>query len=183
MADAEIRAVRSAMARRRVAIIGLGMAAAPHAKSLLDLADRVEIVSAFSRSTERAAAFAKQFAIPTTTDLAAIVADKSITAALILTPPWTHLDLVRTLAGAGKHILLEKPVEATTARAVELVEICRRHGVTLAMMLQHRFRDASAALAERIAAGGLGRISAASGAPLLWLPPDYFDESGRGTLE
>ncbi len=90
---------------------------------------------------------------------------------------------MRTLAGAGKHILLEKPVEATTARAVELVEICRRHGVTLAMMLQHRFRDASAALAERIAAGGLGRIAAASVAVRWWRPQSYYDESGRGTLE
>src|SRR5882724_3545600 len=105
------------MTRRRVAIIGLGMAVTPHAKSLLDLADRVEVAAAFSRSPERAAAFARQFPIPTTNDLDAIVDDPSITAVLILTPPWSHLDLVRRMAGAGKHILLEKPVEATTARA------------------------------------------------------------------
>ena len=45
------------MARRRVAIIGLGMAVAPHAKSLMDLADRVEVAAAYSRSPERAADF------------------------------------------------------------------------------------------------------------------------------
>jgi len=170
------------MARRRVAIIGLGMAVAPHAKSLLDLTDRVEIVWAFSRSAERAAAFTKQFAIPTTTDLAAIVADNSITAVLVLTPPWTHLDLVRMFAGAGKHILLEKPVEATTARAIELVEVCRRHGATLAMMLQHRFRESSLTLAERIATGAIGRIAAASVAVRWWRPQSYYDEPGRGSL-
>ena len=38
------------MAKRRLAIIGLGMAVTPHAKSLLDLADRVEVAAAFSPS-------------------------------------------------------------------------------------------------------------------------------------
>jgi UDP-N-acetyl-2-amino-2-deoxyglucuronate dehydrogenase len=170
------------MSRRRVAIIGLGMAVAPHARSLLDLKDRVEIAAAFSRSPERTAAFAKEFAVPTTNDLDAVLADKSISAVLILTPPWSHLDLVRRFAASGKHILLEKPVEATTARAVELVDAYRRAGVTLAMMLQHRFRPASRALADLCAAGGIGHLVAASVSIRWWRPQSYYDEPGRGTL-
>src|SRR5271166_3381053 len=112
------------MPRRRVAIIGLGMAVAPHARSLIDLADRVEVAWAYSRSAKRAAAFARIAPFPTTSSLEAIVDDKSISAVLVLTPPWSHLDLVRRLAGAGKHILLEKPIDATTARAVEIVGLC-----------------------------------------------------------
>jgi UDP-N-acetyl-2-amino-2-deoxyglucuronate dehydrogenase len=145
------------MTRRRVAIIGLGMAVTPHARSLLDLAERVDIAAAFSRSPARCDAFARQFSIPTTNDIAAIVDDKTISAVLVLTPPWTHLDLVRRLAAAGKHVLLEKPVEATLARAAELVAVCRDAGVTLGMVLQHRFRPASLALADLCATGGLGR--------------------------
>jgi predicted dehydrogenase len=154
------------MTRRRVAIIGLGMAVGPHARSLIDLADRVEVAAAFSRSPERAAAFAKEFPIPTTTDLSAIIDDRSITAALVLTPPWSHLDLVRKLAGAGQ----------------QLVETCRQAGVTLAMMLQHRFRPASLRLTELCAAGGLGQLVAASVAVRWWRPQSYYDEPGRGTL-
>src|SRR5437868_10269181 len=130
----------TAMSRRRVAIIGLGMAAAPHARSLLDLSDTVEVAWAYSRSTERAAAFARQFPFPTTTELRLVLEDPSITAALVLTPPWTHLELVRALVGAGKHVLLEKPVEGTTARAEELVALCEAAGSTLAIVFQHRFR-------------------------------------------
>lgn len=170
------------MPRRRVAIIGLGMAVAPHAKSLLDLSDRIEVAWAYSRSAERAAAFARQFPFPTTTDLHAILDDPSITAVLILTPPWAHLDLVRACAGAGKHVLLEKPVEATMARAVELVSTCRQSGVALAIMLQHRFRETSLTLAERLAQGALGRIAAASVSVRWWRPQSYYDELGRGTL-
>jgi UDP-N-acetyl-2-amino-2-deoxyglucuronate dehydrogenase len=170
------------MTRRRVAIIGLGMAVAPHAKSLLDLRDRVEVAWGYSRSPERAAKFAKEFGLPTTTDLGAVLNDKSISAVLVLTPPWAHLDLVKQLSGAGKHVLLEKPVEATTARAAELVAACQVAGVTLAMVLQHRFREASPALASRIEAGALGGIAAASVAVRWWRPQSYYDEPGRGTL-
>ena len=47
------------MTRHRIAVIGLGMAVTPHAKSLLDLRDRVEVAYAFSRSEARRQAFAR----------------------------------------------------------------------------------------------------------------------------
>src|SRR4051794_9150872 len=124
------------------------MAVTPHAQSLLDLAERVDVVAAFSRSAARRDAFAKRFPFPVTGDIAAVAEDKSIDAVLVLTPPNAHLEIVRTLAGAGKHILLEKPVEITTPRAIELVETCRRAGVTLGMVFQHRFREVSERLAR-----------------------------------
>jgi predicted dehydrogenase len=49
------------MARPRIALIGLGMAVTPHARSLLDLRDRVEVAYAFSPSAARRRAFADKF--------------------------------------------------------------------------------------------------------------------------
>lgn len=135
------------MAQHRIALIGLGMAVTPHAKSLLDLASRAEVVHAFSPSQERRAAFAKSFRFPLADTLDRVLADKSVTAIGILTPPNTHLELVRKAAAAGKHILLEKPLETSTARAEEVVAAARSAGVTLGICLQHRFRPAGARLA------------------------------------
>src|SRR5690349_24086308 len=81
--------------KHRIALIGLGMAVTPHAKSLVDLKDRVEVVAAFSPSEARRKAFAEKFPFPLVGSLDAILADKSIDAVEILTPPNTHLDLVR----------------------------------------------------------------------------------------
>src|ERR1043165_3086956 len=117
-----MRNERVATRKHRIAIIGLGMAVAPHAQSLADLKDRVEVVHAFSPSKARRAAFAERFPFPLADDLDTILADKTIDCVEILTPPNTHLDLVRACAAAGKHILLEKPLEVSTGRAVELVE-------------------------------------------------------------
>ena len=169
------------MKRHRVAIIGLGMAVTPHAKSLLDLADRVEVAHAFAPSEKRRRAFAEEFAFPLSDSLDAVLADKSVDAVLILTPPNTHLELVRRAAQAGKHVLLEKPIEITTERSLELIRACRDAGVTLGIVLQHRFRPPAVKLRELLAAGELGAILGASAAIRLWRPQSYYDQPGRGT--
>jgi predicted dehydrogenase len=165
----------------RLALIGLGMAVTPHARSLLDLSGRVDVAAAFSPSAKRRADFAARFPFPTVETIERILDDASIDAVLILTPPNTHLDLVRRVAAAGKHILLEKPLEITTARAIELVETCRRSAVTLAVVLQHRFRPAAMRLAAHLSSGQLGAVVGCSTAIKLWRPQIYYDEPGRGT--
>jgi UDP-N-acetyl-2-amino-2-deoxyglucuronate dehydrogenase len=169
------------MAKHRIAVIGLGMAVTPHAKSLVDLKDRVEIVAAFSPSEARRAAFAVKFPFPLASSLEAILADKSIDCVEILTPPNTHLDLVRKCAAAGKHILLEKPLEVSTERAIELVGTARQAGVTLGVMLQHRFRPAALKLRQMMRDGALGSIVNCSTVIRLWRPQSYYDVEGRGT--
>ena len=169
------------MARHRLALIGLGMAVTPHAKSLLDLKDRVEVAGVFSPSAERRQAFARQFPFPLTERLDAILGDNSIDAVAILTPPSTHLELVHLAADARKHVLLEKPLDITTARAEALVENCRKARVKLGVVLQHRFRPAAMKLAEMLHAGELGQIVGCSTMIRLWRPQSYYDQPGRGT--
>ena len=167
----------------RIALIGLGMAVTPHAKGLVDLVaeGRADVVAAFAPSAARREKFKHQFPFPPTADLDAILADRSITAVGILTPPNTHLDLVRRAAAAGKHILLEKPLEIDTPRAEQLVADAEAAGVTLAVMLQHRFRPAGERLQALLDEGRLGRIINCSTSIRLWRPQSYYDEPGRGT--
>jgi UDP-N-acetyl-2-amino-2-deoxyglucuronate dehydrogenase len=163
----------------RVALVGLGMAVAPHAKSLADLRQRVEVAYAYSPSAERRAKFAAQFPLPTCDRLETILEDRSVGAVLILTPPNTHLDLVERCAAAGKHILLEKPLEISTARAEKLVQSASK--VKLGIVLQHRFRPAAEKLSELLKAGKLGDLVSASAMVPNWRPQSYYDQPGRGT--
>jgi UDP-N-acetyl-2-amino-2-deoxyglucuronate dehydrogenase len=110
---------------KRVALVGLGMAVTPHARSLLDLEDRAQVAYAFSPSPERRAKFAERFAFPQCDRLETILEDRSVDAVLVLTPPNTHLELVSRCAAAGKHVLLEKPLEVSTQRAERLVDVCK----------------------------------------------------------
>lgn len=168
--------------KTRIALVGLGMAVTPHAKGLMDLADTVEVVHAFSPSEARRQAFSRRFPFPTCDSMDVILGDDSVEAVAVLSPANTHRDIGLAVARAGKHVLMEKPLETTTRRAVELVEGCREAGVTLGVVLQHRFRPAGMRLAGLLRDGELGRIAGCSAAIRLWRPQGYYDEPGRGTL-
>lgn len=167
-------------ARPRIALVGLGMAVKPHAESYLDLADRVEVAWAWSPSAGRRAAFAESFPFPLATSLDQILADETVTAVGIQTPPNTHLELVGRCAAAGKHVLLEKPLEVDLPRSTAVVETCERAGVTLGIMLQHRFRPSGVRLRELLAEGDLGRPIGGHVSVLNWRPQSYYDQPGRG---
>jgi predicted dehydrogenase len=159
----------------RVAIVGLGMAVTPHAESLLELGERIEVAYAFSPSAERRAAFGQRFPFPQCERLETILQDRTVDAVLVLTPPNTHLELVERIAAAGKHVLLEKPLEVSTEKAEQLVR--KAAGVKLGVVLQHRFRPA----AEKLRSTDLGRIVSASALIPVWRPQSYYDQPGRGT--
>lgn len=103
-----------------------------------------------------------EVSFPVTGEIDRILGDATVSAAAVLTPPATHLELCARFAAAGKHVLLEKPVETTTARAAELVARCRAHGVRLDLVFQHRFKPAAERLKEALAQGRLGKIAGAS---------------------
>lgn len=170
------------MKKTRIAIVGLGMAVTPHAKGLVDLADVVEVVHAYAPSEARRRAFAERFPFPTSDSLETILEDGSVEAVAIFTPANTHADIAERCAAAGKHVLLEKPLDITTARAEAAVDACRKAGVTLGIVLQHRFRPAGTRLAEVIQAGELGTIVGCSTVIRLWRPQAYYDEPGRGSF-
>jgi UDP-N-acetyl-2-amino-2-deoxyglucuronate dehydrogenase len=90
--------------------------------------------------------------------------------------------LVERCAGAGKHILLEKPLECSTERALPLVDAAETAGIKLAVVFQHRFREASEHLRALLEQGALGELAAVNVICPWWRPQSYYDEPGRGTL-
>jgi UDP-N-acetyl-2-amino-2-deoxyglucuronate dehydrogenase len=173
---------RSDPARLRLAVIGAGLGSAPHFQSLEDLASEVEVAWVYGRSAERLADLRTPTAVRKTTRLEDILEDASVKAVLVLTPPNSHLDIVQRAARAGKHVLVEKPLEIDLNRANALVEACEAAGVTLAIMLQHRMRQAALGLTALLNTGELGQLVSAAAAIRWWRPQSYYDEPGRGTL-
>lgn len=170
------------MKRRGIAVIGAGMGMKPHALSLIDLADRVEVIGMFSRSAERREAAQAAYGFPVSDDLEGLIADRRVDGVLVVTPPAAHLEVVKLAAAAGKHILLEKPIEHTLARSREVVEVARDAGVRLGIVLQNRTRANARYLRDRIDSGALGELVTAAASIRWWRDQSYYDEPGRGTL-
>ena len=168
--------------RLRIAVIGAGLGSAPHFHSLEDLAGEAELTWVYGRSAERLAGVRLPAQARKTTRIEDIFEDASVKAVLVLTPPNTHLDIVQRAARAGKHVLVEKPLEINLGRATRLVQSCETAGVTLAVMLQHRLGEAVLALKALLDSGELGQLVSATAAVRWWRPQSYYDEPGRGTL-
>lgn len=166
-----------------LAVIGLGMASKPHLAALRQLQGGVRIAGLFTRNPERLADHAAATGWPTYDSVQEICDDDTVDGVIIITPPNARKALVEPLARAGKHILMEKPVERDLARAQELVTICDAAGVSLGMVLQHRFRAGSQALSDLVRSGRLGPIRAVRMALPWWRDQSYYDAPGRGSYE
>jgi predicted dehydrogenase len=166
-----------------VAVIGLGNAFEPHAKSLIDLKHRIRVRWAVSPSAARTQAVAEKTGFPVTNDVERAIADPAVQAVIVLTPANVHGALVERCFMAGKHVLVEKPLEASLAAAERMVAAGRAAGKRMGVVLQARFRESSVRLRRALEAGELGRIEAAWMAVPWWRPQSYYDVPGRGTRE
>jgi UDP-N-acetyl-2-amino-2-deoxyglucuronate dehydrogenase len=163
-----------------IGIVGLGLAVKPHALALRDLAGKLRVVGGYSPSAERRHAFSAAWDLPAADSIEALLGDPDVDVLLVLTPPLTHAELALQAAQAGKHVLLEKPVDVTLPRARAVVEEVARAGVKLGVVFQHRFRTGARVLRERLAQGALGDLLSVSASIRWWRAPEYYAQPGRG---
>jgi len=168
------------MDRMGLGIVGLGMALKPHALALDELRDRVEVVGAYTPSAERRAAAAASHPFPLVNSLDALLDDRRVRALLVLTPPRTHADLARRAAAAGKHLLMEKPLDVDLPSARASAELFEQRGLTLGVVFQHRFRPGALRLSELLRDRALGTLLSVSTSIRWWRSAEYFAQPGRG---
>lgn len=164
-------------------LVGLGMASQPHLASLRDLSPAVGLGGVWSRTLAKSDALAARWGVTSYRSAQAIAADPRIDAVIIATPPNARRDLVRLFASAGKHVLLEKPIERSVEAAEEIVQLCADWNVRLGVVLQHRFRPATAQLRGLLTSGRLGKVHAVNVQVPWWRDQSYYDAPGRGSYE
>jgi predicted dehydrogenase len=165
-----------------IGIVGLGMATQPHMLAIRDLraAGLARLVGGFAPGDARRQAFASRWDAPVFGSLDALLAAPGLDLVLVLTPPGAHLPVARAAAAAGKHLLVEKPLERTAAEGAALVQAAREAGVVLGVVFQHRFRPAALRLKQAVAAGELGMLLSCSASIRWWRDAAYFAQPGRG---
>lgn len=165
----------------RGAMIGAGMVAATHVAAFRDAGAHAVLTGVVGRSRDRAEALARAAGASIYDSVATVAADPNVDFAVVVTPPNARAELIRPLAAAGKHILLEKPIARDLAEAREVVALCESSGVVLGVVFQHRMRAASKAAAALVASGRLGALGLVEIAVPWWRDQSYYDEPGRGT--
>jgi UDP-N-acetyl-2-amino-2-deoxyglucuronate dehydrogenase len=85
-------------------------------------------------------------------------------------------------AQAGKHIMVEKPLEVTVERCDQIIEACDRAGVKVAVTFQSRFHESSRLMKQAVEQGRFGRITMGDAYVKWYRSQEYYDSGAwRGT--
>jgi UDP-N-acetyl-2-amino-2-deoxyglucuronate dehydrogenase len=140
------------------------------------------LIGVVDRSKEKADAFAQQHgASISSADLDALLRSPDVHVICVTTPSGAHLEPALAAIAAGKHIIVEKPIEITTERADEIISAAEKKGVLLAPIFQARFGHGAQRVKAALDAGRLGRIVLAS-AYVKWHRAGSYYTGWKGTL-
>ncbi len=119
---------------------------------------KVKVVSCYTRSASKRAAFAQKFGCDQAATLEELLADKRVQAVLVTTPNPVHAESIEQAAVAGKHVWVEKPIAHTMADAKRIGAAVRKAGVTFAVGHSARMLGASRKMKQLVDSGEIGQV-------------------------
>jgi UDP-N-acetyl-2-amino-2-deoxyglucuronate dehydrogenase len=165
------------------AIVGCGMIARFHARALAELPG-TRLLALVSRNPANARALAGGAGISCDvyTELGPVLERRDVHVVAVTTPSGAHAEPALAAARAGKHVVVEKPLEITLERCDRIIQACEESGVQLCTIFPSRFADANQTLKKAVDAGRLGRLTLGETTCKWWRPQSYYDEGGwKGT--
>lgn len=162
-------------------IIGAGMIGQFHATAITAMTGG-ELHSVFDLRLEAAEKLADAFNVKAYGDITEFLADPELEIVTIGTPSGAHLDPAMAAIEAGKHVIIEKPLEVTTERIDQMVDAAKANKVTIAAVLNRRFHPGMDAFRKAADGGRFGKLTSASAYVKWYRDQAYYDSAGwRGT--
>ena len=163
------------------AIVGCGVIAPCHARCLTEL-EEARLVAVCDILEAKAHRLAETYPADVFRDYDEMFRQKDIDIVIVTTPSGLHADVGIAAAQAGKHVLVEKPMDVSLAKADALIAACDKAGVRLGVISQHRFDFALQDLKSAIAEGKLGKLNFCGAYTQWYRAQGYYDSgSWRGT--
>ncbi len=164
-----------------IGLVGVGLISSTHRLALEHLQDCC-LVGCYNRNPQKAKAWADEYGYNFYEDYQDMLSDPEIDVVSIITPPGCHLEYAIPAMKAGKHVLVEKPMEIHADRVREMIKVAKENNVILSGVFQSRFNDVSALTREAVRKGRFGKISICD-AQVKWFRDQAYYDSGawRGT--
>jgi predicted dehydrogenase len=114
--------------------------------------------------------------------LDALLARPDVDVVAVCVPSGLHAEVAVAAAAAGKHLVVEKPIDVTLAAADRLIGAAREAGVALTVISQHRFDPGLIELRRLLDDGALGRLVLGEASTKWYRSQAYYDSADwRGT--
>ena len=162
-------------------IVGCGMISNFHAKAIADIegASLVACFDAFPKSAQR---LAGETGCTAYDDLEKMIADPKVDIVTICTPSGAHMEPAVLAAKAGKHVIVEKPLEITLDRCDAIIDACEKSGVVLSAIFPSRFHESSKLMKKAVESNRFGRLSMGDSYVKWFRTQEYYDSGAwRGT--
>jgi predicted dehydrogenase len=141
-----------------IAIVGTGFGRQIHIPAF-QYHHRTEVVAIYHRDADKAKTIADTHNVPRAIDnFETLLALPEVDAVSISTPPFLHYDMAKAAIEAGKHILLEKPMNLKAEETQELDRLARAKGVVAIADFEFRFVPHWQLLAEYLQQGYVGEM-------------------------
>ena len=152
-----------------------------HAKAITAMTGST-LHSVFDLRQEAADKLATEYGAKAYSNMEEFLADDELEIVTVGTPSGAHLDPTLAALNAGKHAIVEKPLEITTERIDQLMAAAEANGKTLAAVLNRRFHPGMDAFKTAADEGRFGVLASAS-AYIKWFRDQaYYDSAAwRGT--
>jgi predicted dehydrogenase len=144
----------------RVAVVGAGRFGVVHLRAFSQLAYSgvAELAAIAEANPHRAEELKKEYPCPIYTDYRVMLEKEEIDAVGIATPDHLHKEISVAAATAGKHVLVEKPLDMTIEGCNETIMAAKNAGVLLQVDFHKRYDPDHRAVEARVRAGDLGEI-------------------------
>jgi predicted dehydrogenase len=167
----------------RFGIIGCGVIGPLHAEAISELAD-AELVAVADIEPEKARKLAEKYQVPAYTDAQEMLERERLDVVDICTPSGMHGEHACQVMRAGRHVIIEKPMEIQHKRIEEILQVQKETGKKVAIISQHRFDKASMQVKQLLEEGAFGRLVLGNAAIPWWRSQKYYDSGAwRGTWE
>ncbi|MFO0790269.1 MAG: Gfo/Idh/MocA family oxidoreductase [Pirellulales bacterium] len=162
-------------------IVGCGMISNFHARAIAEVRG-AKLVACFDTRAESAEKFAAAHNCAAYSDLNKMLADPKVSIVTIATPSGAHMEPAVAAAKAGKHVIVEKPLEITLKRCDKIIEACEKAGVQCGAIFPSRFHDSSVKIKKAIDGGRFGRLTIGDAYVKWYRTQQYYDSGAwRGT--
>jgi predicted dehydrogenase len=164
-------------------IIGCGMIAEFHTRAINEI-ENARVVAAYSRHLAHAEKISRmaEGGCPLFDDLDSMLCMPGVDVVCVCTPSGAHMEPAVRAAQAGKHVVVEKPLEITLPRCDQIIAACDGAGVRLCTIFPSRFTPANIRLKKAIELGRFGRLTLGDTHVKWWRTQEYYDSGGwRGT--
>jgi UDP-N-acetyl-2-amino-2-deoxyglucuronate dehydrogenase len=162
-------------------IVGAGVISAMHAEAIASLPG-ARLAAVTDVDAGRAAALAETHGASAEPSLDGLLARPDVDVVCVCVPSGMHAEVGVRAAAAGKHLVVEKPIDVTLAAADRLVAAAAEAGVVMTVISQTRFAPALAELRGLLDEGALGRLVFGEATTKWYRSQDYYDSAAwRGT--